>query len=371
MANDPYGYNQLPDFEAGPLSELNKPSKYAKDILKYPLDLGSNNRRHYINFYINESTHTSYSKDISVDSNSVASFLQGTDQNQQISSPNYTVNIPTGLAKQLQTDGIDIGGTKYGAFNINDYMDIPEKVSVSLNRPTSRTKYAISLYMPDTVNVSQSFEYDDLSVTEALGVAGFAGQNFGGSLYELKEGDVKKSINKLSTGAGLAESAGFAAQQAHVVTNKLNIPIFGHGVKDLAMLVSGYSINPQLALLFKSTPFRTFSFDFLMTARSKAETDAIREIIKRFNIAATPKIDVNGAGRYFIPPATIDVEYKFANIDNNYLNKISTCVITGIATDYAPNTFSTHEDGSPVQIRLTINLKEIEIIHQDRASQGY
>ena len=62
-----------------------------------------------------------------------------------------------------------------------------------------------------------------------------------------------------------------------------------------------------------------------------------------------------------------DLDFLFNGLPNNNINKVAPSVITGLDINYAPNGFSTHSDGSPVQIQLTINFKETKLV--DRSGQ--
>ena len=111
------GYDPLSATKAtGPLAKLYNSDKYNFNNRFYPRDLGSQARGHYINFYINAASKSQYLS-------------------------NYTVL--NGVQSVAQTNQAKAG-----------YVDLPiGDSSLSLKRKTKRITDAISLYMPDTMNV--------------------------------------------------------------------------------------------------------------------------------------------------------------------------------------------------------------------------
>ena len=59
-------------------------------------------------------------------------------------------------------------------------------------------------------------------------------------------------------------------------------------------------------------------------------------------------------------------------VDNEFIPKISRCVINSISVDYTPQgIFTTFEDNAPVAITLTLNMTELQIILRDQIESGY
>jgi hypothetical protein len=46
-------------------------------------------------------------------------------------------------------------------------------------------------------------------------------------------------------------------------------------------------------------------------------------------------------------------------------------VLTSCNVDYTPNGVQSHADGSPVQIKMTLNFLETELITKDHIEAGY
>ena len=64
-----------------------------------------------------------------------------------------------------------------------------------------------------------------------------------------------------------------------------------------------------------------------MIPKNKAESDEIRNIIFAFRANMLPEfVGGNRAGRKMTVPNTFDIQYMYNGAENQYLQKISTCV---------------------------------------------
>jgi hypothetical protein len=59
------------------------------------------------------------------------------------------------------------------------------------------------------------------------------------------------------------------------------------------------------------------------------------------------------------------------NSENDYYNKIATCVLENVAVDYTPGAVRSFADGSPTQITMTLVFKETETLTKDKINAGY
>jgi hypothetical protein len=59
------------------------------------------------------------------------------------------------------------------------------------------------------------------------------------------------------------------------------------------------------------------------------------------------------------------------NTENDYYNRIATCVLKNCKVDYTPGKVSSFKDGSPTQINMTLQFKETETLTKDKINQGY
>lgn len=231
---------------------------------------------------------------------------------------------------------------------------------MKLGRKVKRTNACICLYMPDNVEYKLGNKYDATSLTEALGRIG---------VVEAAGSDAFAALlgNQTPTGT----SPGVSEASAEII-KAYGAGIVGSSFTDFALFSSGVAQNPQVELLYKSIDNRTFSFNFRFIPKNDAEAKTVLDIIKAFRFFAAPELPKGGSGRYFIPPSEFEIEFMIGTETNLKLPKIAGCVLEGIDVNYSPNRqWSTFEDGMPVEISLSLQFKEVEIMHKKLIEQGY
>jgi len=225
----------------------------------------------------------------------------------------------------------------------------------------------IAMYMPAGGWMDRiSNQYNQQSMTAAMGTTG-AILEAGGSLleeYRANGGKVPwaKAMDMINGPQGMeviGKMAGMAGMDAGILT-------------DAGLNAMGYALNPQFEMLYSGTDLREFQFDFTMTPRSQKEAETIRKIIKKFKYHASPAY-VSGQGRYIVPPSYFDITFKFNGADSEWLPQISTCVLKSFDVDYTGGLeqWSTHEDGSPIQVKMTMVFAELEMMHKSLRKKGY
>ena len=108
------------------------------------------------------------------------------------------------------------------------------------------------------------------------------------------------------------------------------------------------------------------------------EAEEIRNIVTAFKMNMLPEgmESADGfTGKSLKIPNTFDIKYMFVGRENQYLNKISTCVLESMNVTYGGDrykTFDGNEDGAPpVETTITLNFKEMELITKQRAEEGF
>jgi hypothetical protein len=257
--------------------------------------------------------------------------------------------------------------------------------TVSLRPILKRIATSVAIYMPDTVMTSFNHNYDTISATKAMGALNLAAAA-GGSLSQAFDPawrDAKNSFNDLMSadvhgaavsgtkifkdlGAGMEklnrtpagrEVAGNIAQATGVV---------GSGFTELSLRSGGEALNPQIELIYHGTAFRSYMFEFRFQPRSAKESQTIKDIIQVFKYYSSPGIQPNSYGRYFTVPGQFDITFKFGNIENPFISKISTCILEAIDINYSgAGQFATFADGSPAEILLQLRFKEGEVLYRE------
>ena len=319
-----------PNAPNGPLAALYSNS-FGTDILHYPRDLNSAQKGHVVQFSIQDIIPASIS-DYANQADTTLGDIKSSYKNGTILSSigNGIVNGATAAYNGISTaisaapDAIDNFSISNSLTSVQNFLS---NAKLNFNPPLTNTVASISLYMPETVNFSYEAQYNTLSIIDAA-----------------------KSASKL-VGA-IASGLQNQAVQA-------------------ALYKGGYVLNPQQQLLFESIDFREYEMEFVFTPYSAQEATTVNNIIKAFRRAAAPTIVTEAAGMFFTPPSVIQVDFKFNGNTNPNLNKIKKSVLTSVTVDYAPNGWAAMADGQPVQTKLSLKFREMELVDRAAVNEGY
>jgi len=218
-----------------------------------------------------------------------------------------------------------------------------DKSNGSVKSTQSQTDYAnphtTYLYIPGTISDNTNFTYED----ESLGAMGALG-NLNVSYDEY-----------LSKAASRAMSA--MGQNALGAIEGLT----GLKVKGAWEYNSKAVLNPQMVVLFKNVGFREHSFTFDMFPKNAEEAREIQRIIRMFKYYSHPYI----SGDFMQYPAWWQIEAKRGK-SRTPIRKFHRSVITSVNVEENPTgVWTTFEDGSAVNTKMTINFKEIKQTMRD------
>jgi hypothetical protein len=375
-------------------------SQYESNTYRFPEDIGNYDKGHYILININEQKNTQFPGTQTGDvptviqnmrelqsrrgglagiTNAAGTFQAGVQLTQYLAGTaaqsasqnpnivNLTSAVSGGLSSVGQTlnniTGVDVSGTVSGAFSNAGEM-IKGVRGDEFLRTIRRTTDTIALYMPDTLKFSYGQTYKNLELGGKVGSLVGAGA-FAASTYNtLKGGDT----NNIAT---------FAAQGASELSNA---PLF----KALATSATGVVKNPMLEVIYSQPNLRQFSFSFMFYPRSEKEAEQVQKILDRLRFHQAPEIKNNTGGFFLIPPSEFDISFMYNGRPNPNIDRVSTCVLTNIAVDYAPKGFHAYEvggendpkmgrTGMPVGIGVTLSFLETQIItkeYYDKRSYG-
>lgn len=346
------GYGGSSTSEQLPLTPKGNVQNYT-----FPLDVmadpGLGNQGHYMMFYINEQQN--------------AKMKFGTRKNASL--PRYASKTNQNLDTKL--DSMFQGMTEKrftdrGAGSL--YQTTKKRLSVGVERaPTRRLSTAISMYMPASVSTGYSTQYTDTEI--GIGAAAALDSGFYDKMTNANFGDAAGSIAEFLP--DIAKSIELKALGAAGM-----IPGF-QGIKELAEMRSGVVLAERMELAFKGIDKRTFQYEFKMSPKSEEEAKEIRNIINAFKLNMLPEFEGSDQhGRALIVPNTFDIEYMWNGAQNNFLHKISTCVLQSMNVSYGGDKFKTHTgidgDGAPpIDTTLSLTFKELELITKERAAEGY
>ena len=202
-------------------------------------------------------------------------------------------------------------------------------------------------------------EWKTISLREQFGLVAIAGQ----AAVDAAGGHAVQTIG--SAGIGLAGAFDAAGIKSMLETGS-------------ALL--GYPVNPMTETLFSDTRPRQFKFNFTMYPQTAAESTEIFNIIQQFTFHAASEFATSEIGGFLVMPSVFDIKYMFTarssngtvrEMENPWIKKISTCALTDISVDFAPNGWQAQEDGSPTAVTLALSFTELDIITKDRVVSGF
>ena len=200
---------------------------------------------------------------------------------------------------------------------------------------------------------------DMAAQAERLGVSLDELRNINKIAEEAKKGD--ENLLKKIKGMGGAIGAATAAELTARTT--------GQTVTQDQILArtGGQVLNPNAELLFAGPVLRDFNFDFLMIARSRAEGEEIRKIIRWFKLGMAPRFN---SSTFLTTPDIFQLEYKRGQGPQDQLDTVNRFSPGGLAlrtigVDYAPSGYwSAYQDSQPVALKVTLNFAELRPIYQ-------
>ena len=359
--------------------------------LRYPLDVEAGpgvdgNQGHYIQFFINQQDRSTLEVgDVGVASRNRTSMAAiGANLKKQFGEPDTsrydrqrTNATDMAAIGQRQIFGVgnetmeEAGTTKvaYKDLNTNRGTAGVGQSTVYVKRAaTKRLNTAISMYMPATVQATYSQDYQNASIGQA--------SKFAADVYS----DVMAGI---TAGAGvvkfLKEEFPAAAREALILQGLKAaslVPGF-QGATDTLGMISGEVVADRLELAFRNINKRSFQYTFKMLPKSQEEADMVYDIVLAFKKHSAPSFkDGNRSGKTLIVPDTFNIQYMYDDNENQYINKISECVLDQVGVAYGGDRYKTFQGvkgrgAPPVETSLTLNFRELELISRERIEEGF
>ena len=319
--------------------------------IKFPRDLGNTDQGHYMIFYVISNTHSKF---------------QDKQFNEQLLGSSFVTETGTGDGAGDVETTYNVARLRDGRTNSAVKIGRPTKNSVTSERSTHNVATAaVALYMPPGINV----KYDVANGPTELGIAGVGARTAATALTAASDEEQMKAFLSGLQGVGLeaAKRLGVGALEA----------VGAGDVSGAITKVTGFAENPFSEVVFEKVNHRAFNYTYNLTARNKEEVEDINKIITLFKYHMHPSLNFDVAGgRYFQVPSEFEIHYAYQGQINNYLNKISRCVLTGCEVNYGGEEFTTfrqfdNDGAAPVQISMTLSFTETEIMTKETIAQGY
>jgi len=355
-------------------------NKFSTKNFCFPLDVegpvGTGNQGHYIMFFVNQQQNAKLGFGNAEAVSDGQSNLRTEAKARKI--PSYLKQLTSGgtYAKNANKSGTSTQINKDAAIDEYSFAQgtgkSPPKSkgsTISIDRPpTVRMNTAITLYMPQTVQTTYGVSYQD----EEVGDLAAAGAN----VYRDIMNSNKKAIDVVSNGIkGMGQDLGEG--MINKALGMISIIPGIEGVKDVFSAQRGYIKAPKMELFFRGIGKRKFQYTFKMIPKSYQEMQEIRKIVASFKLNMLPEfVDGDRASRRLTVPNTFDIQYMYNGAENDYLHKISTCVLESLDVSYSGEgkyqTFTADVDGAPPMVTtLTLDFQEMEIITKERVAEGY
>lgn len=369
-------------------------------ILRYPQELGSSPElKNYVVFYINvrerdasgeyekkigtinipKSKLTAQNRMATAEARDLAgvAVVGGTSAilNTLPSGIREVAALGTGLAIGL---GSGVEAIKEGAETV--FKKVVESATGSSAKIQQvRLKKMIALHMNNKPSASYQATYEDVDMGLLSGMIRQMGQ---GNDVFTQVGNIK---DMASAKAALASGTQVLGALGH--KNMREAEILGTGsIGENFSRALAVTTNPFKEQLFRNMGFRTFAFDYVFLPKSKNEALMVRNIVNTFKYYMHP--GMNPANPYWLTyPAEFDIGFHSYGSPNEYLHKISSCVLTNLDVDFgSDNDFMTFKPddsagnnvndvngrvGYPTEITLKLQFTELEVLTRNRIGDGY
>lgn len=318
-------YTNTPNRKSSPLDSLRE-NRYKFNSLSYPKEI--ENLSHYMAFNIFTQK---YSKDAE------------TGRSIRVSTP--------GGREDRSSRGIETAASRQNSSRLN-----------ALARKTSLITTSINLYVPETIVYDNTQSYETPSILNEMGIAG--------SAITLTADKILNYIDGSQFGAvGSTLASTLAVRAATSIPGRSVLPALTRGAQ-----ITGVAVNPIIEVLYTSPTLRQFNFEFVFSPSTKIEADEVNKIIYQFRRHSAPELLLGGL--LYVPPSEFEITFlkRGSNgfVENEYLPKITTCVLRDVQVDYASvGTFTTFEDGMPIQIRMRLQFQEVNMITRESIDEGY
>ena len=281
---------------------------------------------------------------------------------------------PPGLRAGLASDGTSGYNQSFGSSSLaSSAQNLPDQVLSMKRMATHRLDTAIAMYMPQQLNVTYGARYVDTEISP-----------FGAAAGEIAGDIISKATSNQDLGAAV-DKASEVIQQKLPAEFRRRLLLGGlklldglgiSGAREAFEIEQGEVITERMELAFKNVNRRVFTYNFKMIPKNKSEADEIRKILFAFKFNMLPEMTGGRKGYTMNFPNTFDIEYKYLDNRNEYLHKVSTCVLENMTVSYGGDRFKTFRpspgEGAPV-VETSVNLafKELELITRERIAEGY
>ena len=248
---------------------------------------------------------------------------------------------------------------------------------------TTRLDTTIALYLPNTITTGYSVKYNNTDIQKAMAITraySSAMPSIVDMYSQMDNANVAEIVGQKIKNVNLedAKNAG-KAMLDNAKSAMVNSIYQKEGMAEALSLYNKVTRTPHMEYILENVDNRTFSFEFTFSPRNEREVRVVHDIIKQFKLSAIPKISsMSGTyGQFLMYPHVFDISMISNGVENTWINKINTSILTDINVDYTKSgKFTTFDDldgkgTPPTHIGLKLDFTEISILSQQLVEQGY
>ena len=253
--------------------------------------------------------------------------------------------------------------------------DANSRMSKDANR---LMKYMIELPIPQDLTDSNSISWGDdrVNAVELAGLAVAQGA-MGSDVGEAARTSAQAAVTALQTGIEIPGLNSDTQKAVQAALSGAAIGALGSNVSPQSVISrsTGQILNNNLELLFKGVNLRSFPYSITFSPRGPREANVVKQIIRRLKASMAPKAgEFNGSaqGIFIQSPDVFQLRFLKDDTDHPFLHAFKLCALTGMSVNYTnAGTYTSYEDGTPVNIRMSLTFKELNpIYHEDYQTDG-
>lgn len=248
------------------------------------------------------------------------------------------------------------------------YFNIRESVGTTL-KPMGN----ISMYMPPTIKVNYGAGWEEYS-DDVAKLKSITGLDFRGSVEKLSDGNIMGALSQAYKDVQSTSEINkyLLYGVSNLVDAKLNSPAYAAEIRRALNKGRGMVVNPFTSMLYQGPKLRQFQLDFSLYARNQTESTNIASIIKAFKLAMHPNVSLSSnSSAFFNFPYYFDIFFITPATDKMF--NIKRAALTDMNVDYAgagtPSFFN--ESWAPVDIKMSLTFKEMELLTQNEIEDNY
>ena len=290
----------------------------------------------------------------------------------------FDPNSATGMVKRTISNNNNSFLSKVGRGikKAGKFFETLEGAGINVSLPS----HSFALPIPGNLATGYNAQYE----TPSLGPLGAGARNIAAgfedtsaSLYEdLKtafensgEGDSESLRGALANlGVAVAGDVNLSAIAGAIVGGPIGAAAGAAagnvGVGALAGL--GIARNPHIANVFTGVNFKTHSFQYKLVAKSKKESDAIRDMIRNFKYHMAP--EYREGDHLFSYPSQFEIQLRAGD----YLFEFGDSILTDFNVNYTGEggPYFFEETNAPYSVGIDMSFRETSIVTKREIRQG-